>query len=297
MKENNYVTFKEERDLGAIITDTFKFIRLEWKSFFSYIFKIAIVPILVWAAAVLYNSYSITNTLSDLNLVDKETITPSTLFSYFGDVLASSLILMICYLIAYVMVSLGALFYIKSYIENDGVVDYNSLKKKVLEKFWSFIGLGFLIGITIFIGCLLCGFPGIYFYVVFSISFCLLVFQNESVSNSYGNSFSFINGHWWETFGCLIVVGILVTIIGYIFSIPAVIYQLIQGMSLIGSDDPTEIISMFSDPIYSFLNVVVAVGQFFLHAVTLISTVLIYFDINEQKNASGTYDQIDGLGR
>jgi hypothetical protein len=38
------------------------------------------------------------------------------------------------------------------------------------------------------------------------------------------------------------------------------------------------------------------IGKFILYAVTLISNVFIYFDINEQKNASGAMDKIDNLG-
>ena len=115
--------------------------------------------------------------------------------------------------------------------------------------------------------------------------------------DTIGDSFNFIKGHWWETFGISIVIGILVSILGYIFSIPAVIYQLIQGMSLLGSDDPSQMMSMFSDPVYLVLNIIAKLGQFLFASITLIATVLIYFDINEQKNAAGTIDQINSLGR
>mgnify|MGYP005634918937 CR=1 FL=1 len=88
-----------------------------------------------------------------------------------------------------------------------------------------------------------------------SLASSILVFENKSVLDAIGDSFNFIKGHWWETFGISIVIGILVSILGYIFSIPAVIYQLIQGMSLLGSDDPSQMMSMLSDPIYLVLNI------------------------------------------
>ena len=34
MENNSFIEFKKERDLGAIITDTFKFIRENWKEYF-----------------------------------------------------------------------------------------------------------------------------------------------------------------------------------------------------------------------------------------------------------------------
>ncbi len=42
---NDYVEFKKERDLGATITDAFRFIRLEWKPFFTTILKVIIFRI------------------------------------------------------------------------------------------------------------------------------------------------------------------------------------------------------------------------------------------------------------
>ena len=297
MEENEYVVFRKERDLGAIITDTFKFIRLEWKPFFSYVFKIAIVPILLAVAAMLYYTYASSKMFSGIDFENPETMNSGNPFGNSGDLFVALFLMMIFYLVAYTIVNIGSLFYIKSYIENEGVVNFEEIKQKVREHFWAFIGLWLLIGIIVVISAFLCFFPAIYTGVVLSLASCLLVFQKKTVMDAIGDSFKFINGHWWETFGCIFVVGILVTVLGYIFSIPALIYQLIQGMSLLGTQDPTQMTGLFSDPIYLFLNILSSAGQFVFSSVTLIATVFIYFDINEQKNASGTFDEIDSLGR
>jgi len=52
MKINNYIEFKKERDLGAIITDTFKFIRENWKEYFLTVLKI-VGPVLLLTLVVL----------------------------------------------------------------------------------------------------------------------------------------------------------------------------------------------------------------------------------------------------
>jgi hypothetical protein len=297
MEEHNYVAFRKERDLGAIITDTFKFIRLEWKPFFSYVFKIAIIPILLAVASVLYISYASSKAFSGIDVENLNTFNDENLFGNSVEIIVAVFLMMVFYLVAYVMVNIGSLYYIKSYIENKGQVNFEEIKQKVGEKFWAFVGLGILIGLIVFASMILCFFPAIYTGIVLSLASSILVFENKTVSNAIGDSFNFIKGHWWETFGISIVIGILVSILSYIFSIPVVIYQLIQGMSLLGTDDPTQMMGMFSDPVYLVLNVIANAGQFLFSSITLIATVLVYFDINEQKNASGTLNQIDGLGR
>ena len=297
MEEHNYVAFRKERDLGAIITDTFKFIRLEWKPFFIYVFKIAIIPILLAVASVLYISYASSKAFSGIDVENLNTINDENLFGNSVEIIVAVFLMMVFYLVAYVMVNIGSLYYIKSYIENNGQVNFEEIKQKVGEKFWAFVGLGILIGLIVFASMILCFFPAIYTGIVLSLASSILVFENKTVSNAIGDSFNFIKGHWWETFGISIVIGILVSILSYIFSIPVVIYQLIQGMSLLGTDDPTQMMGMFSDPVYLVLNVIANAGQFLFSSITLIATVLVYFDINEQKNASGTLNQIEGLGR
>ena len=127
----------------------------------------------------------------------------------------------------------------------------------------------------------------IYTSVVLSLASSLLVFENKSVSQAIGDSFNFVKGHWWETFGVFIVISFIVSILGFIISTPVLIYQsnqiLTESLSLINPENSTISLTMFSDPIYIFLNVLVSAAQFLLHSITLIATVLIYFDIYQKK--------------
>ena len=294
MNNNNYVEFKKERDLGAIITDTFAFLRIEGKPFFITILKVAIVPILLAVAAILYYLFAISNVFSQVDFSN-----PDANFNAFstGSMFLSMFLVGVFYILAYVFINVAAMYYIKSYIDNKGIVDFEYVKQEVKNKFWSFLGVGILTGIVVFVGAFLCFFPAIYLYITLSLAIPILVFQDKPAMDAFGDSFSFIKGHWWETFGVMIVVGLLIMVLGYIFSVPALIYQLIKGFTVFSTDDPATVVSLISDPIYLFLNVISYVGRFLFYAVTLVSSVFIYFDINEQKNASGTYEKIDSLGQ
>ena len=207
------------------------------------------------------------------------------------------LIMMVAYLVAFVFINLAGMHYIKSYIDNNGAVDQEEISRNTKERFWSFMGFGVLAGIILFVSVMLCVFPMFYTWTVLSLGASILVFQNESATDTIGKCFSFVSGHFWETFGVIIVVSLLVGVLGYIFQIPAVIYQFVQMGIGLNSQDPTAVFGLFSDPIYLLLNLISIVGQLMFYAITLVTNVFIYFDINEQKNLTGTIETIDSLGQ
>jgi hypothetical protein len=292
MYNNNYVEFKKERDLGAIISDTFKFLRLEWKPFFGTILKTSFLPIMIAIVGMVFYMYSFPNILGSLVSLDDGIYNEPN----FGSLFTTMAFVGVFFLIAYVIMIITALYYIKSYIDNNGRVDFTMVQDAVKEKFWSFAGLFILVGLIMMASAMLCFFPIIYTGIVLSLAAPIMVFNNLDVGDTIGYSFKFVNGHWWETFGVMLVVGIITTIIGYIFSIPAVIYFFIKMGTVITANDPTAMTDAFKDPIYLALNGVSYIGQFILYGVTLVSNVFIYFDIAEQKYGTGTQEKIDNLG-
>ena len=100
MEAHNFVTFRKERDLGAIITDTFKFIRLEWKPFFSYILKIAIVPILLAVASVLYISYASSKAFSGIDFENLATVKDGSFYGDSVEIIVAVFLMLIFFLVA-----------------------------------------------------------------------------------------------------------------------------------------------------------------------------------------------------
>lgn len=297
MITNDYIEFKKERDLGAMITDAFKFLRQEWKPFFTTIIKISIAPILLAIASIIYFSLSFSDLFSNAIMLNQ-------VGSYqgetrdFGTFFLAIVAYLVFYLIAYVMVTASAMYYVKSYVDNEGKIDFEYVKSMTMQKFWSFSGLFLVSGIIIFVGFIFCFLPGIYFAIVLSVASSILVFFDRGSMDSIGDAFTFIKGHWWDTLGIVIVVSFIVGILNYITQIPATIYQFIQmGTSTFGSGDPTEVFEIFKDPIYIGLLTLSYFIQFLFYTITLLVTIFIFFDINEQKNNSGAIDKIDSIGR
>ncbi len=288
MNTNEFIEFKQERDVGTMISDAFKFLKEEGKPFFTTIIKISLVPIILAIASTFYFFLNMSDFFSVVFLLDNTESYQGQSIN-FGMFFISLGVLLIFYLIAYVMINASAMYYIKSYTDNQGKIDYDYIKNMTMHKFWSFIALYIVSGIIIFTGTLFCFFPGIYLGIVLSLSSCILVFFEKEAMDAIGGSFAFIKGHWWNTFGILIVIGLIVWCLSLITQLPAIIYQLTQMGSLsFDASNPMEMMNLYKDPIYLTLTAFSEVIKFFLVPITLIVTVFIFFDINEQEK-QGSY--------
>jgi len=291
---NRIITFKRERDLGAIITDAFGFIRSEWKPLLMCILKITwpFVAISLFAIALYF--YTFSNVLDNFSTANLES-NPFAMFS--GSNFLSIILMMFAALATYTLMQIVATLYIKSYIENDGQVIYDDIVKQTRNQFWSILGFVILSLILIVLGTILCIIPGIYLYVPFSLGITIMVFEEKNIGETISHCFILVKDHWFETFGVLLVVSILVGILGYVFNIPSLIYSIVKMATSIGKEDPTAFIGFFSDPIYLLLTVFSYAGRFLMTVITVIAIVLIYFDLNEQKFQSGTIETIENLGK
>ena len=288
--ETNFIEFKKERDLGAIITDTFKFIRENWKEYFLTVLKIVGPVLLIALTVLILYMFTMSDLFKDLDNVDAN---PggflSKIFSWFFG-------LMFVYILLYTLLSMASLYFIKSYINNFGKPNFNEVKANIYKNIWKFLGLGFLITLVTVAGAIFCYLPGIYLGTVLSLATSIMVFEEKSIGDTFSQAFTLIKGQWWNTFGVLLVVWILLMILGQAFSIPAFIYQMVKMGTMMQNEDPTAVFEIFKDPIYLILNIFSYLFQFILYSIPLISTVFVYFDLNEQKNYTGTFEKIENLG-
>jgi len=285
-----YIEFKKQRELGEILSDTFGFIRGQFKTFFGTILKIVGPYLLVMLISLGFYYYFIGDMFSFSVQTSNEFFNPIMMILVF-------IIFFLAIIAAYVMAQATVLFYIKSYANNKGVINFEEIKKNVYTHFWSFIGLGLLVGMSIMVGFIFCIIPGIYLYPILALSFSVMVFNQKGVSEAYGYSFTLIKDNWWITFITFFVIGIIVGIASYAFSIPAYIYMMVKMGTMAGETDPVALTGGIFDPIYILLNLLSVSVQFLLNIITLVAGVLIYFNLNEKKNFTGTYERIDNLGK
>ena len=284
----NYINFKKQRDIGDVISDTFKFLRENYKLLFKMIFKIAGPAFLVLLLALSYYSYISFSSLDDSMFSFAENLdTGMLIISFF---------ILFCSLLAFYVLLYGTvLHFIHSYIQNESEVAEKEVSQGVKQDFGGLLGLLLLVGIITFFGLILCILPGIYLWVPLSIAPPLLVIGRYSVVDSISESFNLIKDHWWNTFLTLLLIVILVYIIGLIFQIPLIIYFFVKTLTVVQEGSNADPSSLF-DWIYIVFNVISSLAQYLLSSIVVIASAFIYYDLNEKKNFTGSYETISNLG-
>lgn len=282
------IEFKKQRELGDIITDTFKFLRQNFKPLFKAIFKITGPVFVILLFAIGYYSYLGMNILENPFFGDSLEIEIEmyliALFILFSSLLAF-----------YVLLYGTVLNYIKSYIRNSGVVDNTEVFQGVKNDFMSMLAVMLLAGIITVFGLLLCILPGIFVWVPLALAPAMLVFARTSVLDSISYAFNLVQNNWWMTFLTLFVITLLVYIIGMIFQFPMMIYMFIKAFTISqqgSAANPADLV----DWVYVFFNVISSLFQYLLSVIGVVASAFIYHHLDEKKNATGSYERISNLG-
>lgn len=292
---NNYIEFKKKRELGEILSDTFGFIRINFKSLFLTILKNTAPAIILLVIALAFMTYVYSDFIGEFSLGVQSG-------DDFGAMNVSLMMISIVILLVAGILFYGTIFgtilhFIKSYVQNQGEVNPNDISAGVKKDFWKIIGLSILSGLMTGIAFFLCVLPAIYVYVPLSLVFAILVFRNIGVFDTIGESFELVKNEWWITFATLLVMSILGAIIGAIFSLPAFFYGLLKGV-IVASEGSYTDPGFMMDWISITLSVVGDLIRYFvIYLLTAISSAFIYFNLNERKHHTGTLERIDSLGK
>ena len=281
---NEFINFKQRRELGDILNDTFKFIRNEFKPMFTLIFKTAGLALLVMVLAYAFYMKSATA------IADWRTDSD---YAMVGMIL-SGFIMIIAAVAFYSLLYGTLLHYIKSYIKNDGKVSQEEVSEGIKRNFWSLIGLSILVGLMSGVGFVFCFFPGVYLATVLATTYAIHVFEKRPVTDSISYSFDLIKGEWWITFATLLVMVIIYYVVILIVQVPQYIYMFSKDFTMSEqiSGDPTD----FIDWGYIVLTSLGLIVQYMMQILIVITTVFVYFNLNEKKNFTGTIETIESIG-
>ncbi|WP_028375519.1 hypothetical protein [Leeuwenhoekiella sp. MAR_2009_132] len=301
MKE--LIHFKKQRELGDILSDTFKFLRLEYKPLFKALMRNAAIPFIILIAISAY----FTSISADISFLNFETINAT-------DIILPIIAILIAVLFYYGVLYGTILNYIKLYIQNEGVVDQNELKSAVKSQLGGLTGLSFGLFFTILFTFIILIAPSmainyifgglilfflffafIYFSTTVSLSFPVKVFKETNIVNSVKDSFRLIKGEWWMTFATILVMGLLVYVANIVFSVPVIIYSLVKTFTSADQISQGDVSGMI-DWVYITLNAISTAIQYILAGIYAIAIAFIYFNLNEKINQTGTFETIDSIG-
>lgn len=286
-----YIEFKKKRELGEIFSDTFAFIRNEYKPFFKTIINVAGPYLALFLFGLVFYMYVVGNSFS-FNFQDPDAFPTEN----FAMIFAAYAAYLVTAILAYTFTVSTALHYIKSYVDNNGTTNLQEIKASVHQSFWGFLGLSILKGLTLGVAIMLCCLPILYFMIPMAVVFPIYVFAKKNATDAYGESYGLVRNELVMTGVTVFLIWLVLIVIAYCFMIPIMMYSYMKMGVFSGEFDPANMDS-FVDPVYIALNVLSSFFQFLLNLVFIVASVFIYFSLNEKKNFTGTFERIDSLGK
>ena len=152
---------------------------------------------------------------------------------------------------------------------------------KVLGSSGAGAAFGFIL-IPIFY-CLL-----VYASIALSLLFPVLWLEDRGLFASVGRCFQLIKGHWWATFGLILVATFLQSMLAIVFAIPQ--YAVMFGKML-------QLPGLNSDVLGLVAQCVYAVGIIFTYSLPLLALVFQYFNLVERREGQGLRLLVSQLGQ
>lgn len=279
-----FILFKKQRELGEILSITFKFLRQNYKPAGRIFLKLVGPVFILLIATVTYYAWS---TLGE-SLVSVSGFDTSNFVISFA-------LMLLAYLLYFATMT-GTIYHIiRSYINNKGEIVSAEVVDGMKSDFGKLLLLTFISWVLIFAGMLLFVLPGIYLAVPLSLSTAVLVFRRQGVMDSISDCFELVKNNWWITFATMLCIGLIVYLTGLIFQLPVIFFYMIKAF-IVASEGSAANVSEIFGPGYIILNVITSVFQYLIYSITPIGLAFVYFNLNEKQNFTGAYETIQNLG-
>ncbi|MBO0936548.1 hypothetical protein J2I47_08340 [Fibrella sp. HMF5335] len=275
-------TFAKRRDFGEKINATFAFLIEQIKGLGVALLYIAGPVALIGGVITGYAQVGILGNAHTVN-------TPEGLVGFYSSLFSGGVLVGVLFqALGYLLTSLVTYCYIRLYIQQP---DRNIEVSDVWAEVQQFIGSGLMLGVaSLFIigfAFVLLVLPGIYVTVALSLATSILVFERADVGKAISRSFSLISDNWWATLGLLMVMGIVASIIGMVFTLPAGIVTIMLGTSALKELSILSII----------LTAISSLGTSLLQALSATAAAFQYFNLVEEKEGNGLLSAIDSIGQ
>ena len=210
------IQFRKKRELGDILSDSFEFIKQEYKPVSKLIITYVLPFLILYGIVQVFIQMKV---IGNIDLSDPEAMMANIdpvyknifLFSLFGIFVQSLLI--------------GTYYsYIEIYIKKGkGNFDISEIKPQLFSNSLIALGAGFAVFIITMIGIVMCIVPGIYFANTFSIVVMIALFERKGLGNAMSRSWNLVNSQWWNTLLINIVGIVIIWAVGFVLTLPAML--------------------------------------------------------------------------
>lgn len=277
--QTSKINFQQVRGFSDSITVTFNFIKQEFKPLITA-FAVIVLP---WIFVDLFvKSYVLRDVLNIM--------TPEAPENPFAN-LSATLVSYLSSMVVFYWVFLYVITYLRIYCDkfraqDESRITVGEIWHKMMPNIGRMLLWGFLYVLAVLLGTVCLIIPGIYLGVAFIFSTYFLIIRDCSVTASMSASMNLIRGQWWNVFGYIIVLQLIVGGLSYIFSIP---YMVLTFKSLFTQQVPG-IYEM------TFGLLLANLGQFFLYIISLVGIGVRFFSLLEQEEHITLLGKIEQLG-
>ncbi|MDF2431343.1 MAG: hypothetical protein JWP44_974 [Mucilaginibacter sp.] len=274
------IELRHLRDFGQIISDSFTFLKENFKPLFKALIIICGFFIIISTASTVFTY---------LNMPIFSRFDPGSYnaalrpASYIFAAFLNAFFLMITHLFIYLV----TLCYISVYLQkNNNTPTLAEVWGYFKYYFFRVLGSGILIFLLVVIGFVLCIIPGLYLFPITYLIIPIIVIENSSFRYAFNKSFRLIKDNWWLVFGVIFIMSLIVGVAGAIVNIP--ITSITMGSKLLSLKSITVPVIV----IFSILRNLLLLA----YILPAIATCLCYFNLEEEKNGTGLLDRIAKLG-
>ncbi len=271
--------YRKPRNIGEILTDTFQYIRLNYKTLGKgLLFFVA--PFYIVQVALIGNENL--NFFQAIGNPELEAQATSTIFS--GKYLLSLLMSVL----GTTMLSVITLKHLQL-TSLSREADPSNLLENVVTNALRLIVLYIVLAFSLFFASLIFLIPAIFIGIQWSLAPTALIIEEKNIFSSMGRSWELVKDYWWVTFGLFILMYIISFFSTLIFMIPTSILSVF--ISSIGADASAGIISLLN----TFFLGVMTVLSSMLYCIMYIAFSLHYFNLVERKEGVSLRSRIENL--
>ena len=274
--------FRQERDFGQKISATFELLGAQWRPLGRVLLYLVLPVALVSSLAVGVGQINALNQLGSGNLGAF-----SSLSARFG---LSNLLGLIGILITYTLLTASLYEYVRLRMTLPPHEEVTpALVWPPVRSALPWLVLALVAEIVMVVaGFFLLFFPGMYLFVALTPLFAVLIMERQGFGKALSRSLSLVGGHWWATFGLLIVMTMLQGFLGIIFQIPVYI---IAGFKLMHWPLP------LGDGLLVAAQAIGTLGQVLLYTPMMLAILFQYFNLVEKKDGLGLHTLVDSIGQ
>jgi hypothetical protein len=280
------IELAKPRDFGETISDTFGFIKQNFKPLLKYFF--------IFCGFFLFATFALT-VLTEVKALSfasyrGDSFDDANGLSRFFSLMGGYLLLFVFLVLNYVAINVMVLCFMTLYKQKQNEIP-------TTEEMWGYfkyyylrvLGSSVLLYILMCIGFLFCLIPGIYLSPIFALVPAIMVMENGSLGYSFNQSFKLIKDNWWVTFGIIVVMYIILYVLNLFVSIPSFVLGI--GNVFLHMRD-SQALSLPVAIMIALLQTVEYVFQILM----VVAVGLCYFSLHESKEGTGLMERINQFG-